>query len=82
MWRTEWEERIWNHVKLPKGTFCAAGRGGQWLLVVPEYKLVIVHNVDADISGRDVDGNQWGKLLNLIFKAKNFKSFNKWDRPR
>lgn len=72
MWRVEAEGRIWNHVSLPAGTFCAAGRGGHWLVVVPKQKLVIAHRVNTDISGNDVDGNQWGKLLELILTAKSF----------
>jgi len=51
------------------GAYSARGAGGHYILVIPDQKLVIVHRVNTDISGRQVSGDQFGQLVKLILDA-------------
>ncbi len=55
---------------LPDGSYSARGAGGHYILVVPAYDLVIVHRVNTDIRGNSVNGEQFGKLVQLILDAR------------
>ena len=44
------------------GMFTAMGYGGQWIMVVPEYDLVVVYNNDFE----EGDGNQWFTPVRLL----------------
>lgn len=57
-------------VTMPAGSYSARGAGGHYILVVPEYDLVIVHRVNTDISGRQVTAEEFGRLVKLIFDAR------------
>lgn len=55
---------------LPDGSYSARGAGGHYILVIPAYNLVIVHRVNTDIRGNSVNGEQFGKLVQLILDAR------------
>lgn len=59
-------------VKLPDGTYSARGTGEQNLLVIPAWRLVIVHR--TDVEGRGVANvpnvTQFGRLLSRILAAR------------
>lgn len=57
-------------VALPDGTFIARGSGGHFVLVMPEYDLVIVHRVNTDVRGTRVSREDQGRLVQLILNAK------------
>ena len=44
------------------GMYTAMGYGGQWIMVVPEYNLVVVYNNDFE----EGDGNQWFTPVRLL----------------
>lgn len=73
MW---WVARDYNkfphlpHARIPEGSFSARGSGGHHVLIIPDYKLVIVHRVNTDIRGRDVSSSDFGKLVSLILDAR------------
>lgn len=56
-------------VSLPDGSYSARGAGGHYILVVPPLDLVIVHRVNTDKSGRNVDSAQFGELVRRILEA-------------
>ena len=56
-------------VDVGSGAFSARGAGGQHLVIVPAYDLVIAHMVD-DAGGREVTDGEIGKLLDLILAAR------------
>jgi CubicO group peptidase (beta-lactamase class C family) len=57
-------------VTLPKQTFYALGFGAQYLFVVPEHDLVIVHTVDMDQKNWPrISDFQIGRLMWLILAA-------------
>ena len=56
-------------VDVGSGAFSARGAGGQHLVIVPAYDLVIAHMVD-DAGGREVTDGETGKLLALILAAR------------
>lgn len=55
---------------LPEGSYMASGVGGQILLVIPEYKLVIVHRVNTDVADRSAPNSHIGRLVQLVLNAK------------
>lgn len=55
---------------LPEGTFSAQGVGGQYCVVLPALDLVVVHRVDTSVPGREVDRFRFGRLLDLILRAR------------
>jgi CubicO group peptidase (beta-lactamase class C family) len=58
-------------VVVPEGTYSAQGAGGHYCVVVPPLDLVIVHRVDTDQKGREVNRFQFGRLLRLILRARS-----------
>ena len=57
-------------VTLPKGTFSARGYRGHYLVVIPEWDLVVVHRVNTFQDETRVLKADFGKLLNLIVAAR------------
>jgi CubicO group peptidase (beta-lactamase class C family) len=57
-------------IDLDEGSFSARGSGGQFILVIPSYDMVIVHRVDTDVPGKRVTSAQFGELVKLILDAK------------
>ena len=60
-------------VSLPAGTFSARGYRGHYLLVVPEWDLVVVHRVNTFQDNTRVLKSDFGKLLKLILAARPTK---------
>jgi CubicO group peptidase (beta-lactamase class C family) len=73
MW---WVSRDYNkfphlpNVTLPEGTYSARGAGGHYVLIIPDYEMVIVHRVDTDVSGNRAASGDVGKLISMILEAK------------
>lgn len=59
------------NVDLQEGTYSARGAGGHYVLIIPDYDMVIVHRVNTDIRGKRVSSSEFGSLVDLILKAKN-----------
>ena len=62
-----------NHKLLPNvevsgNAFTATGRGGDYLVIIPDLDLVVVHRTNPPLSA--VDDEQFGALLKLILDAK------------
>lgn len=70
MWWVAVNGKLIPNVQLNKGSISCSGYGGQWLVVIPERKLVVVHLVDTENAERNVTGEQFGKLLSLILESK------------
>ena len=60
-------------VSLPAGTFSARGYRGHYLLVIPEWDLVVVHRVNTFQDNTRVLKSDFGKLLKLILAARPTK---------
>lgn len=56
--------------KVPDGSYSAHGAKGQFLMVMPEYNMVVVHRCNSDIRGRKVASSDWRKLLEMILDAR------------
>lgn len=61
--------RLLPNVDLPEGSYMASGVGGQTLLIIPEYDLVIAHRVNTD-AGHSVSNANIGRLVQLVLDAK------------
>jgi CubicO group peptidase (beta-lactamase class C family) len=57
------------NVRVPEGTFSARGAGGHYIVVIPEYDMVVVHRVDT-FGPNSVSGGDFGKLLGMILEAR------------
>lgn len=57
-------------VALSEGTYSARGAGGHYVMIIPDYDMVVVHRVDTDIRGNRVNSREFGKLLQMILDAK------------
>ncbi len=72
MW---WVNKLGNQYKmlpnvdLPARAYTASGVGGQIMLVIPEYDMVIVHRVNTD-SDHSVSNANIGRLFQLILDAR------------
>lgn len=56
-------------VDLPEGTYSARGAGGHYILVIPEFDLVIVHRVDTYVRGNSVSTAEFAGLVHRILEA-------------
>ncbi|MBN1441917.1 MAG: serine hydrolase, partial [Planctomycetes bacterium] len=55
---------------LPDGSYSARGYRGHYVLVVPQWDLVIVHRVDTFAPSHRVTHEQFGELLRRILEAR------------
>ncbi len=55
---------------IPEGSYSARGAGGHYILVVPDYDLVVVHRVDTYKEDNRVSREEFGKLMDYILKAR------------
>ncbi len=69
MWWVAANGRHFESATLPDGAYTARGAGGHFVLVVPQWDLVIVHRVNTFLPDHDVSGQQFGALLDAILKA-------------
>lgn len=67
-WVSEDAGHFGNHIK--GRAFSARGNGGQFITVLPEQKLVVVHTNDKQNTKASISSKQFGKLLKLILQAK------------
>ncbi len=56
-------------VSLPEGTYSARGAYGQYILVIPDFDMVIVHRVNSFERGNYVYPAQFGMLVRKIIEA-------------
>lgn len=70
MWWVAVDGKHFPGVTLPEGSYSARGYRGQYLLVVPEWDLVISHRVNSFQPGTAVTKREFGKLVSMILKAR------------
>lgn len=56
-------------VDLEEGAYSARGAYGQFILVIPQYDLVIVHRVNSFERGNSVTDSQFGMIVKRILMA-------------
>ena len=69
MWWIAVDGRHFANVNIPDGSYSARGYGGQYLIVIPDMDLVIVHRANTDY-GLSVGYADFCNLLIKIFNAK------------
>ncbi len=55
---------------LPEGAYSAQGARGHYLLIIPEYDMVIVHRVNTFEPGTRVNSEEFGILVQMILDAR------------
>jgi N-acyl-D-amino-acid deacylase len=70
MWWVAVDGRHFPGISLPDGTYSARGYRGQYLLVIPQWDLVICHRVNTFQQGTSVSKADFGKLLSMIVAAR------------
>lgn len=70
MWWVARDRITLPEVIVPEGAYSARGAGGHYCMVIPPLDLVVVHRVNTDEPGREVNGFQFGRLLKRILKAR------------
>lgn len=70
MWWIAVDGRLFPGVSLPEGSYAARGNRGQYLVVIPEWDMVVCHRVDSSRQGTAVSKTEFGKLLAMIVAAR------------
>ena len=70
MWWVAVEGQHFPDVSLPEGTYSARGYRGHYLVIIPQWDLVVCHRVNTFQSGTAVTKSEFGKLLSLILAAR------------
>jgi CubicO group peptidase (beta-lactamase class C family) len=66
-----WTGYAHQSIRLPEGSFFAAGSGGQYAFVIPAYDLVVIHRAaHNELSGPTL--RDMGRLLWLLFDAAGY----------
>jgi len=68
LWWVTLNHKLLPNVEISGNAFAATGRGGDYLVVIPDLDLVVVHRTNPPLSA--VDDDQFGTLLKLILDAK------------
>lgn len=69
MWWLERDGVFFPGVVTPKGSYAGFGAGGHFCITLPALDMVIVHRVDTDVEGRQLNKHKFGRLLKHIFEA-------------
>jgi CubicO group peptidase (beta-lactamase class C family) len=55
---------------IPDGSYTARGAGGHYVLVIPQWDIVIVHRVNTFQRSNRVTGQEFGQLTRLVLEAR------------
>jgi len=70
MWWVAAHGKHFPSVKLPDGSFSARGNGGQYILIIPQFDMVIVHQRNTEIRHERIGGREFGGLVKRILDAR------------
>lgn len=70
MWWVAVDGKLFPEVELPDGSYAARGNRGQYLVVIPEWEMVVCHRVNTFKKGTRVTSRQFGEMLKLIASAR------------
>ena len=70
MWWVAANGKHFPSVKLPDGSFSARGNGGQYILVIPQFDMVIVHQRNTAVRHESIGGREFGQLVRRILNAR------------
>ncbi len=68
LWWVTMNQRLFPNVEISGNAFAATGWGGDYLVIIPDLDMVVVHRTNPPFSV--VDDEQFGTLLKLILDAK------------
>lgn len=70
MWWVAVDGKHFPGVTLPQRSYSARGFRGHYLVVIPEWDLVVCHRVNTFQNGTSVSKADFGKLLAMILRAR------------
>lgn len=70
MWWVASDGKHFPGVTLPADSYSARGFRGQYLVVIPEYQLVVCHRVNSFQKNTSVSSAEFGTLLDMIVSAR------------
>ncbi|MCA9067474.1 MAG: amidohydrolase family protein, partial [Planctomycetaceae bacterium] len=70
MWWVAVDGKHFPNVELPVGSYSAQGYRGQYLVIIPQWKLVVCHRVNTHQKGTAVSNADFGQLLSMILAAR------------
>jgi CubicO group peptidase (beta-lactamase class C family) len=68
LWWVTLNHRLFPNVEISGNAFAGTGRAGDYLVIIPDLDLVVVHRTNPPLSV--VDDEQFGTLLKLILDAQ------------
>jgi N-acyl-D-amino-acid deacylase len=74
MWWVAADGKHYPGVELPAGSYSARGHRGQYLVVIPEYDLIVAHRVNSFQNNTSVARSDFGQVLALILAARPERS--------
>lgn len=69
MWWLERDGVMFPGVEMPPDSYAAFGARGHYCIVMPHRDLVVVHRVDTDTPGLQVDPHRFGALMRVLLEA-------------
>ena len=69
MWWVAVDGKLLPGLELENGAYTASGYNGHFILIIPNYDLVIVHRVNTDINNK-VSSIQFAMLVGMILDAR------------
>ena len=70
MWWVAADGKHFPNVELPAGSYSARGYRGQYLVIIPQWKLVVCHRVNTHQKETAVSKTDFGQLLSMILAAR------------
>lgn len=80
LWWVADQQRHFPYASLPDGSFSARGAGGNSLVVIPAWDLVVVNRVDLSQPGKRISAPDFGILLSWILAARPSQVGSGWPR--
>lgn len=73
MWWVAANGRHFGGAQIPDGSYSARGNRGHYIVVIPEWDIVVVHRVNTFTRDDRVTGGEFGRLLQMILDARPTK---------
>ena len=70
LWWVAMNNRLFPNVEVSDKAFAGTGLGGDYLVMIPDRDLVVVHRTNTDMPQPRINDKQFGTLLKMILDAR------------